>query len=689
MRAIMPQTPPVHAVLAVPPGVNVGMAATELGLLSVVREVGLTIVPRRHPALLARRATLPDAAEVDRRMDVGVGHTVPLDRLPAMNEGRLLYWADFHHMRQYVTAVAQADGGDGPRTRRLLMADGADDEIVAKAQSFGTTLLFNGAADLRDAPYCGALERLLRGCAAAWFRDPISAAMARRSADGAATVRLGVDAALLAERPPVDTEDAALAVFLGRTAHAHAPLLHVAERLSQHLGLEPHWLDWGCHYAFPALPDETLRRRLGAPPKGLDAREALRQLSSARAVVTDSYHLALIAWAWGIPAVTITGIAEEATPSSVDGGRLRSWRDKREIAASHYGALEFVLRPEEWTNPSRLERRLAHLIEMIDGEFAQDVANRIAAEVAHTRAELLASWRDPNEPSAVRAAPVFSSARREIGAAAVVAVRNERRHVDGLLRRLVGDGLDVVVIDHASTDGSGEIAKRWQGHGVLWVEQRPFDGVFRLEEQLQWKEEAYAKLDHEWLVHVDADEWLQPPRDGERLIDLIQRADASGANVVNFDEFTFVPDIELPAGADPREVFTTYYHFAPSSPRLMRMWRQSAGLSGIPSGGHILLGSDIHIFGETGILRHYPVLSADAQGIKYLDRVFSEEEVRRGWHGNRIGLRAEDFAIRESPSLRHLVRWSSRDFDRSAPVRFHYWQKEWTEEDPADSRLER
>lgn len=191
------------------------MAATELGLLSVAREAGLSIVPRRHPALLALRAVLPDAAEVDRRMDIGVGQTVPLDRLPASNEGRLLYWADFHHMRQYVTAVAQADGGDGPRTRRLLMADGADDEVVAKAQSFGTTLLFNGAADLRDAAYRGALERLLRGCAGAWLRDPISAAMARRSAGGAATVRLGVDAALLADRPPVDPDDPALAVFLG------------------------------------------------------------------------------------------------------------------------------------------------------------------------------------------------------------------------------------------------------------------------------------------------------------------------------------------------------------------------------------------------------------------------------------------------------------------------------------------
>ncbi len=676
----MPQTSPIHAVLAAPPGVNIGMAATELGLLSVVREAEVTIVPRRHPALLARRGALPDAAEVDRRMDVGAGQTDPLDRLPEVSEGRLLYWADFHHMRQYIAAVAQADGGDGLRTRRLLMADGADDEVVANAQSFGTTLLFNGAADLRDAPYRGALERLLRRCAGAWLRDPISAAMARRSADGAATVRLGVDAALLAERPPVDTDDAALAVFLGRTAQAHAPLLHVAGRLAQHVGLEPRWLDWGCHRAFPALPDDALLRRLGELPRGLDAHEALRQLSNARAVVTDSYHVALIAWGWGIPAVTITGISEEATPSSVDGGRLNSWRDKREIAASHYGALEFVLRPEEWTNPLRLERRLAHLTEMIDGDFAQEVASRIAAEVALTRTELLASWRDPNELSTVGAAPAISSARSEIGAAAVVAVRNERRHVDGLLRRLIGDGLDVVVIDHASTDGSGEIAKRWQGHGVLWVEQRPFDGVFRLEEVLQWKDEAYAKLDHEWLVHVDADEWLQSPRDGERLIDLIQRADASGANVVNFDEFTFVPDIELLAGTDPREVFTTYYHFAPFSPRLMRMWRQGAGLSGIPGAGHVLSGSDIHLFGEAGILRHYPVLSTDGKGIKYLDRVFPEEEVRRNWHSNRIGLRAEDFVIRETPSLRRLVRWSSRDFDRSAPVKWHYWQKEWTEE---------
>jgi glycosyltransferase involved in cell wall biosynthesis len=679
----MPQTTPVHAVLAAPPGVNVGMAATELGLLSVARAAGLSIVPRRHPALLERRAALPDAAEVDRRMDVGVGPTVALDRLPNVDEGRLLYWADFHHMRQYVAAVARADGGDSPRTRGLLMADGADEEIVAKAQSFGTTLLFNGAEDLRDATYREALKRLLRGCAGAWLRDPISAAMARRCADGAATVRLGVDAALLADRPPVDTDDGVLAVFLGRTERAHAPLLHVAEHLSRHLGLEPRWLDWGCHRAFPALPDETLRRRLGAPQAELGSHEALSQLSNARAVVTDSYHVALIAWGWGIPAITITGISEEATPSSVDGGRLRSWRDKREVAASHYGALEFVLRPEEWTTPPRLERRLAHLTETVDGEFAEDVANRIGADVALARAELLASWRGPDALATTGAPAVVSSSRRETGAAAVVALRNESRHVDGLLRRLVEDGLDVVVIDHGSTDGSGEIAARWQGNGVLWVEQRPFDGVFRLEELLGWKEETYARLDHEWLAHVDADEWLHSPRDGERLIDLIRRADASGANVVNFDEFTFVPDVELPAGADPREIFTTYYHFAPSSPRLMRMWRRDAGLSGVANAGHVLSGSDIQLFGEAGVLRHYPVLDADGQNVKYLDRVFAKEEVGRSWHRNRIGVRSEDFAIRESPSLRRLARWSSRDFDRSVPVKLHYWEREWGESSPA------
>lgn len=675
----MPRTSPVHAVLATPPGVNVGMAATELGLLSVAREAGLTIVPRRHPALLARRAALPDAADVDRRMDVGVGRTVPLDRLPAVDEGRLLYWADFHHMRQYVVAVARADGGDGSRTRRLLMADGADDEIVAKAQSFGTTLLFNGAEDLRDASYRRALRHLLRSCAGAWFRDPISAAMARRLADGAATVRLGADAALLAERPPADANDPAVAVFLGRTAPAHAPLLRVAEHLSQHLGLEPRWLDWGCQRAFPALPEEDLRRRFGAPPRGSDAHEALQRLSNSRAVVTDSYHVVLLAWAWGIPAVTIAGAVDEATPSSVDGGRLRSWRDKREVAASHYGALEFVLRPEEWTDSSRLERRLAHLSETVDGDFAQDVASRIATEVALTRTELLASWRDLDEPSNAGGTVGATSARREIDAAAVVALRNERRHLDGLLRRLVGDGLDVVVLDHASTDGSAEIAKRWEGHGVLWVEQRPFDGVFRLEELLRWKEEAYARLDHEWLAHVDADEWLQSPRDGERLIDLIRRADAGGANVVNFDEFTFVPDTELPEGADPREVFTTYYHFAPSTPRLMRVWRQDAGFSGLANAGHVLSGSHVHPFGETGILRHYPVLSGDGHDVKYLDRVFTEDELRKSWHGNRIGLRAEDFAVRENPSLRRLPGWPSRDFDRSAPIDFHYWQEEWRE----------
>jgi glycosyltransferase involved in cell wall biosynthesis len=260
-----------------------------------------------------------------------------------------------------------------------------------------------------------------------------------------------------------------------------------------------------------------------------------------------------------------------------------------------------------------------------------------------------------------------------VRAAAVVVLRNEITHIDGLIRYLVLEGLDIVAIDNQSDDGSAERVREWLGCGVLDVQERQFAPIWSMRNALRWKFEVAAELEHDWFVHVDADEWLHPSCPGDRLVDLFARAEAAGSNAVNFEDFTFVPDEPLEPGADPRERFRSYYYFAPAQNRLMRAWRRGSGLSSIETGGHVLYGEHVRVHTENAVLRHYPLLSPEHLHTKYQARHYDPANIKRGWHHDRIGLRIEDLSL-EDPAIRRLSRWDSREFDRSVPVNRHIWQ---------------
>lgn len=261
-----------------------------------------------------------------------------------------------------------------------------------------------------------------------------------------------------------------------------------------------------------------------------------------------------------------------------------------------------------------------------------------------------------------------------LSALAIVAIRNEAVHLRRLLDQLVSDGLEVAVIDNGSTDGSREIAAQFLGDGVVELTDQPWTGAFSLSDQLRIKAAVIQASRHDWIVHVDADEWLQSPTPGQRLIDGLAEADAAGANCVNFEEFDFVPmpgeDFE---SGDYIAGMRNYYFFQPHYPRLMRAWKRDAELNNLENGGHMLHGADVRKFDTDFILRHYLALSETHAAQKYVGRCFSEEDRQRGWHGNRIGLTPQQMSIRPSAAIKTLPSPASRVFDRSLPQKLHFW----------------
>ncbi|MGA2186733.1 MAG: glycosyltransferase family 2 protein [Bryobacteraceae bacterium] len=262
-----------------------------------------------------------------------------------------------------------------------------------------------------------------------------------------------------------------------------------------------------------------------------------------------------------------------------------------------------------------------------------------------------------------------------VTAVAIVCVRNEAPHIKRCLRYFIREGLDVILIDNDSTDGSADIARPFLGQGLISIERLPFEGSFSLVQQLAFKKTIAEGVTHDWIVHADADEWLQAPPGYARLIDGIQDVESQGFNCVNFLEFDFIPlpgeDFEV---EDYPSVMRHYYHLVPFYPFLMRAWKRSAELDNVERAGHFLTGPDIRLFPRDFILRHYIVLSEAHARRKYLGRRFAAEEIARLWHADHLLIDEENIVPRPGTPLLTLEYPLSSPLSTDRPTTIHYWQ---------------
>ena len=261
-----------------------------------------------------------------------------------------------------------------------------------------------------------------------------------------------------------------------------------------------------------------------------------------------------------------------------------------------------------------------------------------------------------------------------ISAVAIVCARNESVHIRRCLRDLISDGIDVILIDHASSDDTVEKARIFLGRGLLSIERLEWTGAFSLDDQLDLKRRIIEQVPHNWVIHTDADEWLASPEPDLSLLDGIRAADAAGANCVNFDEFVFAPsegqsfEYEWYSWA-----MRSYYFFQSSYPQLMRAWRCDAGLVST-TGGHLVEGSSVRLHSVDFILRHYIVLSVAQARSKYLSRKFAEPELARGWHRNRSIITADNLKLPSPEKLQQVSRPGAKDFSKANPMRTHFWE---------------
>lgn len=257
---------------------------------------------------------------------------------------------------------------------------------------------------------------------------------------------------------------------------------------------------------------------------------------------------------------------------------------------------------------------------------------------------------------------------------AILMVRNGRAYIRRCLDHLIAQGIEVIVIDHSSTDGTRAAAEEYLGRGVVQVEKLPFEGDYALGERLEVAERIIRTTSSDWFINHDVDEIMEAPSPFRTLREGIEAVNQQGYNVINFDEFVFLPtsEDEDHEGGDYVSTMTRYYFFEPRPQRLMRAFKKPpSGKVDIRSHArHRVKLPDPKIYPGSFILRHYIALSRRQLIRKYVGRVHKLDVIKeRGWSVDRAVTRPGDITLPDPARLKVVD--SNRGWDRGDPWREH------------------
>ncbi len=231
---------------------------------------------------------------------------------------------------------------------------------------------------------------------------------------------------------------------------------------------------------------------------------------------------------------------------------------------------------------------------------------------------------------------------------ALLTCRNAAPTLGALLDHLERIGAKVILVDHGSTDKTWQIAADRSGGLVTEMMREPFTGVFDLTRQLRLKRDLIRSIGAGWVIHVDADEFLDPPA-GKTLRNFVARWDRSSCLAADSQELVFLPRRNDEVHA-PESFETTMRSFVTLNERdrKQRLFRWNAPLDlWLETGGHTVTARKDEVIPERLELRHYLGLSLDHIRAQYYSRVFARSDIAKYWHGSRNA--AIQFDIVEPP----------------------------------------
>jgi hypothetical protein len=213
---------------------------------------------------------------------------------------------------------------------------------------------------------------------------------------------------------------------------------------------------------------------------------------------------------------------------------------------------------------------------------------------------------------------------------AIMSAHNEADVIVPALQHLTEQGIGVYLVDNWSTDGTFDLARRFQDGGLLGIERYPADGpspLFRWGGYLKRVEELSRSLAGDWFIHHDADEVRRSPWPGIDLRRALYAVDRAGFNCVDHTVIEFPPvDDSFVPGSDFEAHFRAFdFGRHPAHFFETKAWKRTGGsVSLTGSGGHEALFPGRRVFPYKFLLKHYPIRS-QTHGEK---KVFRERQVR-------------------------------------------------------------
>ena len=225
---------------------------------------------------------------------------------------------------------------------------------------------------------------------------------------------------------------------------------------------------------------------------------------------------------------------------------------------------------------------------------------------------------------------------------AIIAAFNEEDIIGPVIAHLVEQGAGVYLLDDGSTDGTVAVASEFAGKGLIAVEAlrqpaQPGGNTFSLSRILERKEQLAQRLDADWFINQDADEFRDSPWPHLSLAEAVALVGRLGWNAIDFDVFDFVPDDEeYRVGDDPRQRFRRCRPAADYNRLQIRCWKKTAEkVDLVSTGGHETIFTGRRVFPIRFPMRHYPLRSAEHARRKVNQERrprFDPAERARGWH---------------------------------------------------------
>jgi len=223
---------------------------------------------------------------------------------------------------------------------------------------------------------------------------------------------------------------------------------------------------------------------------------------------------------------------------------------------------------------------------------------------------------------------------------AIMHVYNEEDVIASVARHLKAEGIKLHLIDNWSTDRTYEIAQSLVKDGlcerITRFPQMPPDD-FDLSALLTHVAEYAARINSDWIIYLDADEFRSAPWPQAGLAEAIAFVDELDYAAIDFTIVNFYPT----ASNDDREFSPDsckFFDFGrhPAHFLQIKAWKnQGRVVDLVSTGGHLAQFPDGRVYPLKFLNRHYPLRSAEQASRKILhERLPRTERERRqlGWH---------------------------------------------------------